>query len=279
MKISHNTYGKGHVRVLRVRRDGPHHDITEATVQVMLEGGFDRAFSEADNSMVVPTDTVKNTVHALAREHLGPAIETFGLALGRHFLKRYGQVSRVTVLIEETSWQRMSIEGKPHPHSFVGQGSSRPAAKVICTRNSEAVESGIADLPILKSTGSGFVGYPKCEFTTLPETTDRILSTKFNGHWTYGRFPADFTKTNAAVLDAMLKVFAQNYSPSVQATIHEMAEAAFAAVPEISRITLALPNKHYLPINLKPFGLENHNEIFLPTDEPHGQIEATLTRD
>ncbi len=279
MKILSHIYGKGRVRVLRVQRKAAGHEIKEVTVNAMLEGAFERAYTASDNSPVVPTDTIKNTIHVLAKEHLGGDIEPFSLALGRHFLARYAQVTKSTVAIEETPWQRMNFGGRPHPHSFIGLDAGRPLARVTCTRNSEQVESGVMDLPILKSTGSGFAGFPRDEFTTLPETTDRILATKLKAVWTFARNPADFSTTNRAILEAMLRVFAENYSPSVQATIHQMGEAAFKTAPEISRVTLTMPNKHYLLLNFAPFGQENKNEVFLPTDEPHGQIEATLARD
>ena len=132
---------------------------------------------------------------------------------------------------------------------------------------------------ILKSTGSGFEGYPKCEFTTLPETADRILATSLQASWTFKDQPDDYMQANEAILNAMRKVFANNYSPSAQTTLFQMGEAALEVCPEISKLELAMPNKHCLLINLTPFGLENKNEIFVPTDEPHGQIEATIVRD
>ena len=140
------------------------------------------------------------------------------------------------------------------------------------------MESGIDDLFILKSTASGFEGFWRDEFTTLPETSDRILATKLKATWTYRRKPKNYTVTNAKILDAMLRVFVKNFSPSVQATLFEMGEAALKIAPEISRIRIVMPNKHCLPINLAPFGLENKNELFVPTDEPHGQIEGTIAR-
>ncbi len=81
------------------------------------------------------------------------------------------------------------------------------------------------------------------------------------------------------MLAAMLKVFAENYSPSAQTTLFEMGQAALATCAEISRIDLAMPNKHCLLIDLAPFGLKNENEVFVPTEEPFGLIEASLGRD
>ena len=150
---------------------------------------------------------------------------------------------------------------------------------VTCDRTTKTVRSGIRDLVILKSTGSGFENYPKDEFTTLPETADRILATSFGATWTFKEQPDNYNCANEAILAAMLKVFANNYSPSAQTTLFQMGEAALAACREISGLDLAMPNKHCLLINLAPFGLENKNEVFVPTDEPHGDIRATVNRE
>jgi urate oxidase len=137
----------------------------------------------------------------------------------------------------------------------------------------------VRDLLILKSTGSGWEGFPRDEYTTLPETNDRILATSFKATWTWSGTPDNYHRANEAILAAMLRVFANNYSPSAQRSVYEMGEAALQACAEISRVDLAMPNKHCLLINLKPFGLENRNEVFVPTDEPHGQIEGSVMRD
>ena len=152
-------------------------------------------------------------------------------------------------------------------------------ANAICSRDSHSVKSGVRDLLILKSTGSGFENYPKDEFTTLRETADRILATAFGATWTFEKLPAKVRETNAAILSAMLKVFAENYSPSAQTTLFQMGEAALATCADISHVDLVMPNKHCLLVDLSPFGMENKNEVFVPTDEPHGQIEASVARD
>lgn len=278
MKVSAHNYGKQRVRVLKVFRSAPRHEVKELDCGVRLSGDFDASFTAGDNSMVVATDTMKNTVHALAHEHLGLETERFAVFLAEHFVRKYAQVQRVVIETGERSWNRMSVGGAPHDHAFQA-GSARPISRVELVRGAAPViVSGIDQLLILKSTGSAFAGYPRCEYTTLPETQDRILATSVKATWRWSAAPADFNAANAAALDAMLRVFAVNFSPSVQTTMQEMAAAAFAAVPEIAEITLALPNKHYLPANLKPFGLDGTGVSFVPTDEPHGQIEATFSR-
>jgi urate oxidase len=217
-------------------------------------------------------------VNVLAQTELGDEIERFGLALGRHFLATYSQVAECTVTLTEKVWKRLEFDGAPHPHAFVGGDTSHPWACVTTTRTNASVSAGIRDLLILKTTGSGFAGFPKCELTTLPETTDRIFSTMVAATWDFDREPASYTAARESSLEAMLRVFSNNFSPSVQTTLHEMGQAALQAVPEIARIRLELPNKHYLPVNFAPFGRQNPNEIFTPTDEPHGQIEALVER-
>jgi len=278
MKLTGHQYGKARVRVLKVFRKGPHHSVKELDVQVMLQGNFDASFTRADNRLVVATDSMKNTVNVLAQKQLGAEAEEFGLTLAGHFLRTYRQVSRVEITLTEHCWARIPVGGKPHAHSFTGTSAARPFSKIVSTRKEVVVESGMQDLLILKTTASGFENFLRDEFTTLPETRDRILATKLKAVWTYRKKPGSYSRTNAKILGAMLAVFAKKYSPSVQVTLFQMSEAALKVAPEISKIHIAMPNKHCLLINLKPFGLENKNELFVPTDEPHGQIEGTVAR-
>jgi urate oxidase len=274
MKLSAQQYGKGRVRVARVQRDGDRHTIHEADVQVMLSGDFASSYLSADNSKVVPTDTMKNTVNVLAQTELGPEIERFGLALGRHFVGKYAQVEACTVTLTGKIWQRLG----GHAHSFTGNDASRTWARVNTTRQNSSVSAGVRDFLVLKTTASGFAGFPRCEFTTLPETNDRIFATLISATWDFAGEPASYAAARERIMTAMLRVFAENFSPSVQVTLAQMGGAALAAVPEIARVHLALPNKHYLLVNFAPFERTNANEVFTPTDEPHGQIEATIER-
>ncbi len=279
MKLLSNRYGKARVRVLKILREGATHTIKEIDVTALLEGDFAGSYTEADNSKVVPTDTIKNTVNVLAKEYRGSEIERFGVSLGQHFLKRYKQVASASVEISGKNWQRMQIDGQPHPHAFLAGSDAKNWTRVVCKHHSQTVESGVRDLVVLKSTGSAWAGYPKCENTTLPETNDRILATSFDATWTWSSAPADYNSANDSILAAMLKAFANNFSPSAQASVFQMAEAALQACPEISRVEARMPNKHYILINTKPFGLENQNEIFVPTDDPFGLIEGIVVRE
>lgn len=278
MPLIQDTYGKGRVRVMRVHRDGARHEVRELSVQAMLEGGFAAAYTEGDNRAVVATDTIKNIAYIVARESLAAGAEHYGEALAARFLERYPQVERVRVSMHETRWTRASVGGTAHPHSFVLDGNGQPTAEVVATREGATVASGIAGYTFMKTTESGWVDYVMDEYTTLAPTEDRIAATAMDARWTWLRAPADYGEANARVLATMLEVFATTYSHGIQDSLYRMGEAALAAVPELETVRMACPNKHYLPARLEPFGLSSDNTVFIPTDEPHGQIECAVGR-
>ena len=278
MKLCENRYGKQRVRVLKILREPGFHSVKELTVSALLHGEFSGAHLADDNSSIVPTDTVKNTVNVLAKQKLGASTEAFAVALADHFLAKYPHIESADIDIKERPWMRMTVDGKPHPHAFIDRDQGVPFTSLVRSRGGFTLWSGITDLIVMKTTEAGFVGFPKCDLTTLKGTSDRIVSTSMFARWEYTSLEADHPKLNEKILATMLKVFATEFSPSVQRTLFQMGEAALTAVPEIARVEMKMPNKHYLVMDLKPFGLENANEVFLPVDEPHGEIEAVIGR-
>jgi urate oxidase len=278
MPLIQNTYGKGRVRVMRVHRDGEHNEVRELNVQTMLEGDFAASYTAGDNRTVVATDTIKNITYVVARENMTASAEMFGQALAAHFLDHYPQVARARVLTHETKWVRTSFDGTPHPHGFVLDANGKPFSEVSMTRDATTIVSGIIGYTFMKSTGSGWVDFVHDEYTTLPETRDRLSATAMDATWTWRSAPSDYPATNARILETMVEVFVTTYSHSVQDSLFRMGEAALAAVPELETIRMACPNKHYLPFNLDRFGLSSDNMVFTPTDEPHGQIECVVGR-
>ena len=278
MALLQKTYGKDRVRVLRVDRGTDRHEVRELTVRAMLTGSFDEAFTRADNATSVSTDTVKNVVNVVARENLALGTELFCAAVAKRLLKSYPAVETATVTGHETKWSRLSIDGTPHPHSFVLDSNGKPFARAVASASGTSMESGVAGFTFLKSTESGWENYIKDKYTTLSETHDRIVATAMDASWHWTRAPADYDAANATILTTMLQVFASTYSNSVQDSLYRMGTAALERVPEISDISMACPNKHYIQFNLSPFGLENNNQVFVSTDEPCGQIECTVGR-
>jgi urate oxidase len=251
----------------------------ELAVQIMLTGAFDRCYIEGDNSAIIATDTMKNTVYALAKSHPIDAIEDFALHLAEHFLARNAHVSGANVTIEQTLWDRITTSGEPHPHAFVGGSRETRTCAVNLTRSERAIESGIANLLVLKTTDSAFAGFLRDEFTTLNETDDRIFATAVTGRWTYTAQSSNWNEVYDTIRAALLETFAEHHSLSVQQTLFAMGEAALARCRDISEIHLTMPNQHRLLVDLAPFGMHNHNEIFVPTSEPFGLITGTIRRD
>jgi urate oxidase len=276
--LSQSGYGKSEVRLVKVSRRPDGHDLRDITVDVALEGEFDAAYTRGDNAGLLATDTMRNVVYALAKEHQIDEIELFAQQLVEHFLAAGPGVTRARVQIVEHPWARLEVGGRAHEHAFErGSGGNR-VATVVGDGGPPQIEAGIDDLLVLKTTGSGWEGFLRDRYTSLPETSDRILATIITARWSYGNADVEFGAAWRGVRQTILEAFCDHYSPSVQFTLHHMGEAVLAERPEVERISFSLPNKHHLLYDLKRFGLENDNEIFQPTDEPYGLIEGTVER-
>jgi len=278
-KLGENRYGKSRVRLSRITRLADRHEFNEWTVQVLLEGDFESAFTEADNSKILPTDTMKNTVYFVARGSKATTIEEFAMELGDYLLANNPQVSGACLEIAERAWERVITGGEPEPTTFRLGGPELQTVRAVRDQGREwSIRSGVDGLTILKTTKSAFTGYIKDRLTTLKPATDRIFGTRATVTWDYASAAADFAKVRAQIVAALLREFAAHQSMSVQHTLFDMGKAALAAAPEIARIKLTMPNLHHLLADLSPFGQDNPNHIFIPIDEPHGYIEATIER-
>jgi urate oxidase len=277
--LAENSYGKSRVRLAKVKRHSGHHDFREWTIDILLEGDFQSCFVAGDNSKILPTDTVKNTVYSLARTSSADCMEEFGKELVAYFLDRNPHVSAARVTLSEKSWQHLLAEGKSHPTTFVQSSSECQTAEIAAARNAPpSVRSGLDNLVILKTADSEFTGFIKDSLTTLPESTDRLFATSVSARWSYASPTVSFVVLRSKIRDILLNVFAAHVSKSVQHTLYAMGENVLANIPEIEDIELKMPNKHYLLADLSRFGQDNPNEIFVPIDEPHGTIEARLRR-
>ncbi|MGC1299877.1 MAG: urate oxidase [Alloacidobacterium sp.] len=278
--LGDNRYGKSRVRVMKVERYGDRHEVFEWNVEVWLKGDFTRCFEDGDNSRILPTDTIKNTVYSIARKSKAVKIEEFAIELVTYFIKSQPQVDEAGAGIRATLWKHLDAGGQQYPTAFVQAGPAIETVMVIYPRTGAvSVASGFTDLPILKTSKSAFAGYIKDRLTTLKETHDRLLGTLATAEWVYGAGGREFTASRVRITDVLLDVFARHDSMSVQQTLYTMGKAALEAAPEITEIRLQMPNKHCNLVDLSAFGQDNPNHIFVPTDEPHGSIEACLRRE
>ncbi|TGZ80633.1 uricase [Ascodesmis nigricans] len=292
--VSAARYGKDNVRLYKVHRDEKTgvQTVNETTVTVLLEGDIETSYTKADNSVVVATDSQKNTVYVLAKQNPVTPPELFGSIVANHFTTKYKHIHKAHVKVVTHRWTRMVIDGKPHPHSFYRDGNDVRVTEVTSIEGTGlAVRSGIKDLLVLKSTGSAFHGFVRDEFTTLPETWDRIMSTDVDATWEWKLFPSlDAVKQSVPLFDkafdtaraVTMKTFAEDNSASVQATMYKMSDLILAAEPLIEHVSYALPNKHYFEIDLSWHkGLKNTGkdaEVYAPQSNPNGLIKCTVSR-
>jgi urate oxidase len=281
-KLVHHAYGKFDVRLTKVSRHPDRHELKELSVDVQLYGDdFAATYLTGDNSKVVATDSMKNTVYVLAKRHPIDSIDDFGAELVRHFVGTYAQVSSAEVWIKQRAWQRITTNGKPHRHAFVAGGDELRTCSVGYVHGGVTHHAGLENLVVLKTTDSAFTGYVRDEYTTLPETLDRIFATSVKATWTYEPgLPADgWNERFTAVRQAMLDVFADHKSLSVQQTLYAMGEAVLAGCPHVRLIRIEMPNQHRIPFNFEPLGLTFENDVYVPTEQPYGFIHAIITRE
>ena len=282
IELGPNHYGKSQIRLVKVTRLADRHVLRDLTVAISLEGDFGAAHTAGDNANVVATDTMKNTTYALAGDGLTGSIEDFGRLLAGHFLE-FPQVTRATAAIREHGWRPIDTATGPAPDAFVRGGDSTRVATVVAARDGDAIEAGLEDLVVMKTTRSAFEGFPRDRFTTLAETADRLMATKVSATWGYraGTWEGasfDFDAAFGAVRDAILDTFATHFSPSVQNSIWLMGQAVLEANPSVDWIRFVLPNLHHWLVDMAPFGMTNDRQVYVATTEPHGLIDATVRR-
>jgi urate oxidase len=276
--LGQNNYGKSEVRVFKVKRDTPRHEIWDLDIRVALEGDFEAVHVEGDNTDALATDTMRNTCYALAKDHLTGSIEDFGLTLVDHFLRAGPTVTSCWVEITQFLWDRIEVDGEPHEHSFVRGRGERKAKVSGDEGGARQVQAGIGDVYVLKTTNSGWEGFLRDQYTTLPDTNDRILATIVTAKWWYDTTEADFDRLWQGIYDQTLATFTDHYSPSVQNTLWLMGKAVLTKFPEVEKVWYSFPNVHHIPYDLNRFGMENNNEIFHATQDPYGQIEGFVER-
>jgi urate oxidase len=271
-----NRYGKAETRLVRVSRDGHRHDLVDLTVTTALSGDLDATHLTGDNSQVLPTDSQKNTVYAFARERGVGAPEEFAVLLARHFVDTQPAIRHARVSIEQHGWRRLG------PHSFAREGEQTRTAAVSYDGRTAQVVSGLTGLVLLNTTDSEFWGFAKDAYTTLPETTDRVLATAVDARWRHASAEgtvADWDASYETVCAALVAAFVETHSYSLQQTLYAMGARALGERPEVAEIRLTLPNKHHLLVDLSPFGLDNPGEVFVAADRPYGLIEGAVVRD
>ncbi|MFE7191043.1 factor-independent urate hydroxylase [Kitasatospora sp. NPDC057541] len=298
--LGQNQYGKAENRIVRVQRGSGRHEIKDLNVSISLSGEFEDVHRTGSNANCLPTDSAKNTVYAFAKQYGIGSAEAFGILLARHFVEdiERGVVHRARIRIEEYVWERIPGPGsgsgpeqaghkghEGHDHSFVRTGQEVRTSEIVYDGRSVQVVTGLKDLVVLNSTDSEFRGYLKDGYTTLQEAYDRILATRITARWKYGftgqggESQPPWDDCYAQVRRHLLEAFAGTYSYSLQQTLHAMGTRVLDHRAEVDEIRLELPNRHHFLVDLKPFGLDNDNEVYYAADRMYGLIEGTVHRE
>jgi len=279
ISLGENQYGKSRVRLVQVKRRPEGHDFREWTVEILFRGDFASCFTDGDNSKILPTDTMKNTVYSLARDSSAASMECFAKELIDFFLERNSQISSAEITVSGKSWEHIAVGGESHPTAFVQSSGELQTAKVTRAQGGRfAVVSGLRNLVIMKTADSAFEGYIRDSLTTLPEASDRLFGTAVEANWKYTSADLNFLTLREKIRETLLTAFAGHASKSVQHTMYAMGEAVLEKFAEVDEIEFTMPNIHCLLVDLSRFGQTNPNEIFVPTDEPHGTIQACIRR-
>jgi urate oxidase len=283
ISLSAHQYGKEENRVVRIYRDTARHEIVDLNVSTSLRGDYAAAYTDGDQAEVLPTDTQKNTAFAYAKIHGISSPEDYAIALGARFLDAAPKTYSAQVRVEQYGWDRIPVGPDGHDHAFTRRGGAvRTTMVTVQGRGAQQrvwVVSGLRDLVLLKSTGSEFKGFLKDEYTTLPETDDRILATSLSARWRYAGTTIDWNSAYDGIQATLLETFATTYSRALQETLFVMGRRVLEISEDVAEIRFSAPNKHHFLYDLAQFGIENDNEVFVAAGRPYGLIEAAVQRD
>src|SRR5579884_866047 len=278
ISLAQGKYGESRVRLMKVSRRQDRHDVKQITAAIRFEGDFESSFTSGDNANVLPADTMKNTVYALAKLYPIEQVEEFGRQVADHFLTDRASISRLSVDLVEELWAHVPYGGKPHGNSFTPGARERRTALVRASREETSIEGGITGLQLLKTAGAEFRHYIRDPFTTLPESADRVLAVSVNARWTYTELDIPFGPYWHGAREALVESFIEHESKSLQHTLYAMGEAVLERYQDIAEISLSIASSDHMPVDLQPFGLQNENEVFEPAAEPFGVVEARIVR-
>jgi urate oxidase len=263
--LTHGTFGESAIRILRLMPKGDRHEVRDLTVRFLLQGDFERGFTEGETLPLEHEQAIANRVYALAHEHCGDQIEPFALILVQHVLRFFPRVTDAEVEISEQLWSRALVGGRPHDRAFSATGEHR-LARVRNTSDSTVVEAGFAGLPILKISPQENGGHA-------------VLAGSLSARWRYGWADVPFGLHWQQVRQILMETFANHAATSVQQLLHAMAQAALDQTPSISEVRFTLQVTRMHAADLAHAGMESDPDLLIPEEGPFGIIEVSVLRE
>jgi urate oxidase len=263
--------------MLRIVRRGDRHDPRDLTVSVRFEGQFAAAFEEGRTHGLLPGETLKNLVHATAREQGAAQIEALGIALCQRVLTGRPQITRARVEIAEQPWGRVEVGGKAQGQAFFAGPPERSTAVVTSNGSQLAVIAGLENLTLMRT--AGFAPPPRIQADDgADDGLQRLLVATLAARWTYTSGDVTFGPYRQGIRAAVVETFAAHARHTVQHTLFSIADVVLANYQEIAEVTLALHERPYRPADLFGAGVENPDELFVAAEEPVGVVEVTVER-
>ncbi len=280
IELARNSYGESRIRLLRLMRRGGLHEVKDLTLDVRFEGDFAASHRQGENRTILPSETIKNTVYVLSRQYPAEAIEEFAFHLTEHFLTYNPQVTLVDIRISERPWSRITIGDKGHASAFVANASEKRTTHISARREKIILHSGLEDLQVMKTAGFSFSGFLRDPYTTLQENQHRILCAFLTASWSYASPEPEmpFSTIWHGVRKALLETFAAHEAKSLQHLLYTLAQAVLENFEAMSEIHLRILDNYCPPVDLKSFGMENDNELFVPLEESQGAASLVLRR-
>jgi urate oxidase len=275
--LSHS-YGASQIRLLRVTRRGDRHDLRDLVIAVNVEGDVEEAFTKGDNELLLPADTLRNTVNAIARDESLREIEELGLALAAHFMEHQPQFGRVRIDLSQQPWTRLAVGGRAQGQAFTAANSERRTASITSNGTQVSVAAGLTDFAIMKTAGAAFEGYLADQFTTVEAEKERVLAVSAEARWTYLHDEVAFGVYYEGIRDLLIEAFVQQLSRSAEHTAHAMASMVLSSYADVGDVTVRLRQRSLPLVELAPFGLDNPHVLFRPEDAPELTAEVTLSR-
>lgn len=276
--LSSHSYGASHIPLLRITRRGDRHDLRDLVIGVGVEGDVADAFTRGDNALLLPSDTLRNTAHAIARDETLAEIEHIGMALAGHFMSHQPQFTRVRIDLAEQPWARLPVGGRAQGQAFTTSNSERRTAVVTSNGSRMSVVAGLDDFTIMKTGGAAFEGYLADQFTTVASAPERVLSVTAAASWTYVHDEVPFGVTWHAIRQLLIEAFVEHHSRSAEHTAHAMADMVLASYVDVGDVTVRLRQRSLPLVELEKFGIENGRVLFQPEEAPELTADVTLSR-
>jgi urate oxidase len=293
---TYRTYAKpltGITPIAESSFNGRSNTVLAANINVRVMGSaFESAYTEGDNRLVVPTDTMKNFIHRESLGFTGATLEEWLEFVGRRFLATYAHMERLRVSGTEIPFEPALVPDGAGGFGesevlFERQHGDRSTASLDLDRRGSEIEvtdlsAGRIGLQMMKVTGSSFADFPRDQYTTLPERKDRPLYIHLAVGWKYGSpataLAADHQQyvCGEQVADMVGAVFHRVVSLSIQHLIHAIGEAMLDSWSQLSEVSFEAQNRLWDLSETSP--TDERVKVYTDPRPPYGHLGLTLRR-